>query len=259
MNDYKQLFTVITVTYNDLPGLQLTADSVAEQTCKDYEWLVVDGASTDGTVGYLEQQKAGCNFTWVSEKDSGIYDAMNKGIAMARGEFIVFLNAGDVFPTKETLRTVKDYLSSLHQAPDVLFGGATLRLPNGRQFYRPPRQMEEYIWHGVPANHQATYFSGSSLRTTRYDTKYKICGDYYLVATLYLKGCRAAYIDQPLVDFRVGDTSYRNPARLFAEPYMIQRDVLRQPFWSRLRSLAKRFVSTLGIFLFSQMRHARPK
>lgn len=251
------LFTIITVTYNDLAGLRLTRESIASQTCADYDWVVVDGASRDGTADFLKQV-GGSKLRWLSEKDSGIYDAMNKGMDLAHGDFIVFLNAGDVFPDSGTLEKVKGLLSSLPETPDLVFGGATLALPNGRKSYRSPRNMERYIWHGLPANHQATYYRRSCLGEIRYDTTYRICGDYYLVAILYLKRGKAAYLNEPLVDFRVGDTSYRNPLLLFSEPYAIQRDVLKLSFPTRLRSLLKRLVSTLGLVILSQKWFARP-
>ncbi len=250
------LFSIITVTYNDLAGLKLTRESVAGQSCSDFHWVVVDGASSDGTVDFLSRVGDG-KLMWLSEKDSGIYDAMNKGMNLARGDFIVFLNAGDIFPDSMTLAKVKDFLSSLPAVPDLVFGGATLALPNGRKSYRSPRKMERYIWHGLPANHQATYYRRACLGDIRYDTTYRICGDYYLVAVLYLKGGKAAYLDEPLVDFRVGDTSYRNPSLLFWEPYAIQRDVLKLSFATRLRSLVKRLISTLGLVILSQKWFAR--
>ncbi len=87
------LFSVITVTRNNLVGLRRTHESLRIQSCGDYEWIVVDGASDDGTADYLK--KTGAN--WVSEPDRGIYDAMNKGIARAQGRWLIFMNAGDEF------------------------------------------------------------------------------------------------------------------------------------------------------------------
>ena len=87
--------TVITINYNNLHGLKRTIPSVLSQTCDDFEYIVVDGGSTDGSKEYIESQK-GID-QWVSEKDKGIYNAMNKGISMAHGEYCIFMNSGDHF------------------------------------------------------------------------------------------------------------------------------------------------------------------
>jgi glycosyltransferase involved in cell wall biosynthesis len=99
-------FSVITVTLNCAATLTRTLDSVRAQTCRDFEWLVIDGASTDGTLRLLEAA-ADSNGTWVSEADQGLYDAMNKGIARARGDYVLFLNAGDHFTSAHSLAALK--------------------------------------------------------------------------------------------------------------------------------------------------------
>jgi glycosyltransferase involved in cell wall biosynthesis len=89
------LFSIVTAVFNDRSGLQRTAESLRVQTCRDFEWIVIDNSSTDGTVDFLKT----CSSTtfWVSEADNGIADAWNKGIARSRGRFVVILNAGDTF------------------------------------------------------------------------------------------------------------------------------------------------------------------
>lgn len=244
----RPLISVVTVTYNDMAGLMATLSNVKSQTLVGYEHIVVDGNSTDGSIDFLH------NFinpflNWISEKDDGIYDAMNKGLALAQGEFIVFMNAGDFFPHDEILRMVSDAIQQASGVIDVIFGGCNYILTNGVCVYRAPKKIEGYIWHGLPANHQATYYRRECV--VKYDTKYKICGDYYLAAMLYKKGVRAAYLDMPLVDFRLGDTSYRNPVLLFREPYQIQRDILDMPFPFRVLSMLKRLSSRIALDLMS--------
>src|SRR5207245_2106463 len=103
-----------------------------------------------------------------TEKDRGIYDAMNKGIGLTRGKYVIFLNAGDIFPTSETLAEVSKVLEELSSEPDLLFGGASLMFAGGTSTYRPPKKMEKYLWHGLPANHQAIYFKRQLLNTHSY-------------------------------------------------------------------------------------------
>ena len=97
--------SVITINYNDKDGLLRTAKSVVEQTFKDYEWLVIDGGSTDGSQEIMGQFSA--HIAWgVSEPDGGIYEAMNKGLAKASGDYVQFLNSGDSFIDRDVLERV---------------------------------------------------------------------------------------------------------------------------------------------------------
>jgi putative colanic acid biosynthesis glycosyltransferase len=255
MTSKQPQFTIITVVYNDVAGLVLTKSSIASQTFSDFEWIVIDGGSSDGTVNFLEQCDQ-IGLCWVSEKDNGIYDAMNKGINKSRGEYLVFLNAGDTFPSSDTLFSVYKALLSATK-PDVLFGGAEYVFPDGKSLYRPPKVISKCIWHGLPANHQATYYNRNILNGLLYDPKYKICGDYYLTAKLYKKGFKAAYLETALVKFGVGGASYVNRIPLFLEPYLIQRDVLLQPLFWRIVSFLKRGISTLGMVVLQNIHRAK--
>ncbi len=98
-------FSIITIGRNDLAGLKVAAQSIASQTCQDLEWIVSDGASTDGSVEWLESANL-AYLDFISEPDKGIQDAYNKGIARATGEILVFINSGDMFASNETLALV---------------------------------------------------------------------------------------------------------------------------------------------------------
>ena len=87
-------FSIITINYNNLEGLKRTVESVVNQTWQEFEYIVIDGGSTDGSAVYIESQKDKFDY-WVSEPDKGIYNAMNKGIKVATGEYLLFLNSGD--------------------------------------------------------------------------------------------------------------------------------------------------------------------
>lgn len=255
MSSKNPIFSIITVVYNDVSSLALTKSSISLQAFSDFEWIVIDGGSSDSTVEFLK--KCGqVGLQWISEKDEGIYDAMNKGINKSRGEYLVFLNSGDTFPSSDTLFSVYKALLSATK-PDVLFGGAEYVFPDGKSLFRPPKVLSKCIWHGLPANHQATYYSRNILNGLLYDPKYKICGDYYLTAKLYKKGIEAAYLETSLVKFGVGGASYVNRIPLFLEPYVIQRDVLLQPLFWRVVSFLKRGISTLGMIVLQNIHRAK--
>lgn len=102
--------SIITINYNNASGLRKTMESVFAQTCKDFEYIVVDGASTDGSVDVIREYdslNAQCStlntFTWVSEPDTGIYNAMNKGIRLSKGDYLLFLNSGDVLQNSQVV------------------------------------------------------------------------------------------------------------------------------------------------------------
>lgn len=249
--EMKVCFSVVTVVLNDVDGLKKTKDSLIRQSYKSFEWIVRDGGSTDDMAAFLESLSDGVK--WASQTDQGIYDAMNQGVFMCSGDYVVFMNAGDIFYDSEALAKVAEALSVGNQVADILFGGAMLSFPgSGRMVYRPPRLAEDSLWHGLPANHQATFYRKTLLDKTPYDLQYSLCGDYYLAATLMQKGAHAIYLDTPLATFEVGGQSYKKLGQLFVEPYCIQRDVLASPLHYRLASVGKRFVSTLGFVLLSQ-------
>ncbi|WP_158626847.1 glycosyltransferase family 2 protein [Flavobacterium sp. GT3R68] len=99
--------SIITINYNDLEGLKKTVNSVIGQTYPPFEYIVIDGASTDGSAAYIESQTANINH-WISENDSGVYNAMNKGIKAATGDYLFFLNSGDVLNDATTLEKLNN-------------------------------------------------------------------------------------------------------------------------------------------------------
>jgi len=250
MNSIQPFFSVVTVVLNDLAGLKYTRESVVSQEFRDFEWVVIDGGSSDGTVKFLSELK-GDTVRWLSEKDTGIYDAMNKSLNLCEANYVVFLNAGDFFSDSSVLGKVSAHLQMCVESPDILFAGATYVFRSGLRWYREPKLLEKYIWHGLPAIHQATFYKRQRLQNTKYDLSYKFCGDYYLAAKLFIEGIHATYLDLSLVDFTVGGASYCNPISISIEPFLIQKRILNLSFLTRCRSLLKRFYSIIGVYILS--------
>lgn len=249
MNSVMPEFSVVTVVLNDHAGLLRTGESILGQTC-DLEWIVVDGGSSDATLAVLHG--FGDKVRWISEKDNGIFDAMNKGCRMCNGDYVVFLNAGDCFSDSGVLADVRAFLSGNRGATiDVLCCGANLVLADGKRVYRPPKMVGEYIWHGLPANHQATYYRRGMLGTEPYDIRYRYCGDYFLAAILYAKNATFGYLNRQAVEFRLDGVSFNWRSALFMEPYAIQREVLLLGFGWRILSLLKRFMAGAALRLFN--------
>lgn len=216
--------SIVTVCRNDLQGLQSTADSISwALSDRSIEWIVVDGGSTDGTPDWLELAP-GKNTKWVSEPDDGIYDAMNKGVDLAGGRLIWFLNAGDLSVEEAPARL--DELNSFY--PAMHFFGFVLVFQNGREVMRSPRRTG-YLWHALPTSHQAIVYPTMELRRQRYDTRLSIVGDYDLTVRLWRSGVLVVRHPLPLARFKAGGHSQMNAPRLRREVAEVQKSRLGLP------------------------------
>lgn len=183
------VFSIITCTYNAESVLQRTLDSVLEQTYSHVEHIIVDGASTDATLDMVEayKQKSDaedwCHEVRVkSEPDRGLYDAMNKGIQRATGQYVLFLNAGDTFPSADTLELVAESVGEGEEPPAVLYGDTDVVDDEGR-FLRhrrlsPPRRLTwRSFMKGMLVCHQAFYARTDLAKVTPYNLHYRFSAD----------------------------------------------------------------------------------
>lgn len=188
-------FTIVTITYNAAPVFMRTAGSVLAQTYRNVEHIIVDGASKDGTADIALDYKRrsdvaqnGHEVRVVSEPDKGLYDAMNKGLRLATGDYVCFLNAGDFFPDASTLHLIYNnarlggYENDKNCLPAVLYGDTDLVDDEGRFVARrrlaPP---ERLTWRsfrsGMLVCHQAFYARADIARRTPYDLRYRFSAD----------------------------------------------------------------------------------
>lgn len=220
------LFSIITVTRNNLGGLRSTYESLESQNYRDYEWLIVDGASKDGTLAFLSENNLMDH--GLSERDHGIYDAMNKGIKRSTGRYIVFLNAGDRFADEKALQIVAEKLQ--YQEYDFIYGDSL----ESDGFYKKARAPQT-IKFGMFTHHQAMLYARKTLSGLRYDTSYPIAADYDLTARFLLKAQNTLYVPAPLCLFESGGISQRRMSQGRLEQYTIrQRLSLCGPMENRL-------------------------
>ncbi len=188
-------YSIITITYNAAAVLARTLDSVMEQSYPAVEHIIVDGASSDGTKDMAEDYKkrSDASDNWhdvriVSEPDRGLYDAMNKGLGLATGDYVCFLNAGDAFHSTETLTQIcrNAGLSAIQSAgnslPAVLYGDTDLVDNNGQYIggrrLTPPEHLSwRSFRNGMLVCHQAFYARTDIARTIPYDLKYRYSAD----------------------------------------------------------------------------------
>lgn len=164
--------TVITINYNNLNGLKRTIPSVLSQTCDDFEFIVIDGDSTDGSKEYIELQNGISQ--WVSEKDKGIYNAMNKAVSMAHGDYCIFMNSGDHFFSPFSLENACKELDGT----DYCVGRTAIVDGNYLTFSIPPAHMTSHFIRITNLQHQSTFIKTSLLREYPYDENLEITSDW---------------------------------------------------------------------------------
>ncbi len=164
--------SIITINFNNLNGLKRTVESVINQTYKNIEYIIIDGGSTDGSAEYIEQMQQHFAY-WVSEPDNGIYNAMNKGIEKATGEYCHFLNSGDYYYSPDTLnKTVLTFDSY-----DIIYGAAVCANESGIHY--PPFNISLIdLYRQNIINHQAAFILTELLKETPYNEEYKIASDW---------------------------------------------------------------------------------
>ncbi len=189
-------FSIITICRNEVRGIAPTCQSIVTQKHANFEWIVVDGASTDGTLEVLEQYR-GHITNFVSERDKGIYDAMNKGIRLSRGKYVVFMNGGDRFSGPDVLNLVS-------RAPKakLIYGQLELDEKGGVLLSQPEKIGREYLLTHM-VHHQAAFFHQSLFKKHGlYNAQYRIAGDYdFFIRILANDPVSHHYIARPFAVF----------------------------------------------------------
>lgn len=176
-NDYAHLISIVTITYNAANEIRPTLSSIRRQNFKDFEHLIIDGASTDDTLS-IAHSEASENMRILSERDNGLYDAMNKGLRLARGKYVIFLNAGDAFHDSSTL---DDYAKAALLDYDIIYGD-TIVVDSNRNFISkrhlsaPGKLTFKSFSHGMLICHQA--FMVKRELAPEYNTNYRFSADY---------------------------------------------------------------------------------
>lgn len=201
-----QKVSIITITYNNLDGLKRTRESVISQTYEDYEWIVIDGGSTDGTREFLQEHAEEMSY-WCSEKDEGVYNAQNKGTSQASGDYCIYMNAGDSFYDKDVLKNV---FSEVHEE-DILYGDWAQVFPNGKKKYIEPGNSVDYAFFFVDnICHQAMFIKTSLLKESPYDETYRLYADWAKWTEFAYKGKTFKYIHQRICYFMMDGMSAEN-------------------------------------------------
>ncbi len=237
----RPLISIVTITFNAAATLPATMKSVAGQTFNDYEHILIDGASTDGTLGIARSNPY---MRILSEKDNGLYDAMNKGLRLARGKYVLFLNSGDTFRTPEILaryaeRAADDY--------DIIYSDTMVVDAEGndikpRHHTAPERLTFESFGKGMLVCHQA--FMVKAAIAPQYDLSYRFSADYDWTIKCIKKTSpdRCCNLKIVGINYLTAGTTDRNKVKSLLERYRIM-----SRHYGRLSTFARHVRLVLGL------------
>ena len=241
-------FSIITVTYNAASVIMPTLESVIAQGYTDYEYILVDGGSKDDTVAIAKT--SGIQFAHViSERDKGIYDAMNKGISLATGDYLCFLNAGDAFYAPDTLQTIAGTIADENELPDVLYG-ETAEVDDSRKFVRMRRLQapEKLDWrsfrNGMLVCHQAFYARRGI--APMYDLKYHLSADVDWCIKVMKRAKKMVNVNATVVNYLQNGISLQCHRQSLIERFKIMSKhygllpTIGKHIWFVIRAIVKR-------------------
>jgi len=246
--------SIITINLNNSKGLQKTIDSVIHQSMDNYEFIIIDGKSTDGSIDII-QQNTGKIACWISEPDHGVYNAMNNGIAQAKGEYCLFLNSGDYLVSETVLEQVFNKVPTA----DVIYGNL-LVVSNGKvvEICKGKDHLTFLDIYLSTIKHQASFIKRELFEKYGFfDESLKIVADWaFFLKTVGLYAAYYKYLDIDITYFENNGISYNNADLCKMErqrvldqylPAMIQEDFLLLEKYRAIRRIDK---SKLGFFLF---------
>ncbi|OKS89489.1 glycosyltransferase family 2 protein [Mucilaginibacter polytrichastri] len=219
---FQPKLSIITIVYNNVRDIERTLQSIIRQTYSNIEYLVIDGASNDGTLEILNRYKQHIS-KLISEPDRGIYDAMNKGLALAKGDYVLFMNSGDEIYAPDTVANI------FASAPDAdIYYGETEMINDageslGRRRHKAP---EKFTWHdfkyGMSISHQAIYIKRSL--TEPYDGRYALSADIDWILKAARKAKRIVNVQQYVAKYLVGGMSKKKHRQSLVERFNIMKE-----------------------------------
>ena len=225
------ILSIITINYNNCAGLKRTIDSVVSQSFQEFEWIIIDGGSTDGSLELIERYSPHFSY-WVSEPDKGVYQAMNKGIERAEGEYLLFLNSGDWLVDANTLQKCLSYGFSA----DVIYGDSLFVFENQIVEYRYPSPLSLNDLYTGFLGHASSFIRSSILKKEKYNEDYRIVSDWEFWIKLAMRNGSFFHIDEFISYFDTTGISStednlraRERKQVISElvPVMVEQDLKR--------------------------------
>ena len=227
--------TVVTAVLNDAGHIEQTILSVISQTDIEIEYIIVDGGSKDGTLELIGKYKDKISLL-ISEPDRGVYDAMNKGIKYSTGDFVYFLNSGDVLLNPSILSKIK--LEELKERNAIIYGNVVVAYGNIEALEKPrPFFNSKMKFKGIGICHQSMFFPGELIRNEKYDLSYNIAADYDLAYRLWRNGTVFLYKDITIAKYDWGKGISSNPYKLldvYRENARVCHQQLNPLYWAKM-------------------------
>lgn len=227
--------TVVTAVLNDAGHIEQTILSVISQTDIEIEYIIVDGGSKDGTLELIGKYKDKISLL-ISEPDRGVYDAMNKGIKYSTGDFVYFINSGDVLLNPSILSKIK--LEELKEKNAIIYGNVIVANGNIEALEKPrPFFNSKMKFKGIGICHQSMFFPGELIRNEKYDLSYNIAADYDLAYRLWRKGTVFLYKDITIAKYDWGKGISSNPYKLldvYRENARVCHQQLNPLYWAKM-------------------------
>lgn len=220
--------SIVTINFNNKVGLEKTIESVVKQTDDSFEYIIIDGGSSDGSFKLIEENAEHINY-WVSEPDRGIYHAQNKGCKVSTGDFILFLNSGDCLAHNDVLKEVKSHLT---EGLDILYGNLMILESNfsWEKKYNDELTFGYFIKHTLP--HQAAFINRNCFgKVGLYEEALKLTADWKFFLDAVCKyNCNLKYIDQVITNYdHTGVSALQESKKTIREEKknVLQREYLR--------------------------------
>ena len=222
--------SVITINYNNCDGLRKTIESVVNQTYNDFEYIIIDGGSTDGSVDVIKEYADRIDY-WVSESDKGIYNAMNKGIDVAKGEYCIFINSGDFFFSNCVLEECIPYLDGT----DVISG----RIQTDKDIWESAKVITlSFFYRKKGLLHPASFIKTQLLKKYHYDENLSITSDWkFCIQTLIFGNSSYKGVDVIVSAYDTSGLSYSSRDRLLAERSEVLESLFPKRVLDDMRSL----------------------
>lgn len=214
--------SVITVVYNNVEHLERTIKSVLQQTYKAIEYIIIDGGSTDGTLEIIKKYEGQID-KFISELDNGIYDAMNKGLALATGDYVLFMNSGDEIYANDTVQ----HIFNIHPNADIYYGETEMLNENleskGKRRHKVPEKLNLHSFkYGMSVSHQAIYIKRNIVKS--YDLKYHLSADIDWILFAISKSKLIVNAKQYVAKYLMGGMSKKRHRESLLERYEILRN-----------------------------------
>lgn len=224
--------SIITICYNIKDEIERTCQSIITQTNLDFEWVVIDGGSTDGTLDILNNYKNRID-VFVSEPDNGIYNAMNKGIKLARGEWLIFMNGGDEFAGNDVINQFYN-LKYLNNS-DVIYGNSLRVIENKSHESKYPSYIDKMFFFKDNLNHQSCFIKRNLFSIYGlYNENYAVISDWEKFLIFKIHNCTFSYMNVFVAKFYAGGISssrkLQNELQTLRLKYYTDKEVISQKF-----------------------------